>query len=50
MSHTQLRFFTGLTAEESATLLEIPVHTVRREIRLAQAWLCRELAVEEAKR
>lgn len=46
----ELRFFTGLTAEESATLLDMPVHTVRREIRLAQAWLRRELAVEEAKR
>jgi RNA polymerase sigma factor (TIGR02999 family) len=46
----ELRFFAGLTAEESAGLLEIPVHTVRREIRLAQAWLRRELAAEETPR
>jgi RNA polymerase sigma factor (TIGR02999 family) len=44
----ELRYFAGLTAEESAQLLEMPAHTVRREIRLAQAWLRRELAVERA--
>ena len=27
----ELRFFAGLTAEESAAVVEIPVHTVRRE-------------------
>ena len=40
----ELRYFAGLTAEESAGVLDMPVHTVRREIRLAQAWLRRELA------
>jgi len=40
----ELHYFSGLTAEESANLLEMSVHTVRREIRLAQAWLRRELA------
>ena len=40
----ELRFFGGMTAEESAEVLEIPVHTVRRELRVAQAWLRRELA------
>jgi RNA polymerase sigma factor (TIGR02999 family) len=46
----ELRFFVGLTAEESAEVLAMPVHTVRREIRLAQAWLRRELAEEETAR
>ena len=39
----ELRFFGGLTAEESAELLDLPVQTVRRELRVAQAWLEREL-------
>jgi RNA polymerase sigma-70 factor, ECF subfamily len=40
----ELRFFAGLTAEESAQALSLPVHTVRRELRLAKAWLHNELA------
>lgn len=43
----ELRYFGGLTAEESAALLEMPAHTVRREIRLAQAWLRCELSARE---
>jgi RNA polymerase sigma-70 factor (ECF subfamily) len=39
----QMRFFGGLTAEESAEVLQIPVATIRRELRVAQAWLQREL-------
>jgi len=39
----ELRFFGGLTADESAEVLQLPVHTVRRELRLAQAWLQCEL-------
>jgi RNA polymerase sigma-70 factor (ECF subfamily) len=39
----ELRFFGGLTAEESAAALSMSVHTVRRELRLALAWLRREL-------
>jgi RNA polymerase sigma-70 factor (ECF subfamily) len=39
----ELRFFAGLTAEESARLLELPVETVRYRLRVAQAWLRREL-------
>ncbi len=39
----EMRFFGGLTADESAETLGIPVHTVRRELRIAQAWLHREL-------
>jgi RNA polymerase sigma factor (TIGR02999 family) len=40
----ELRYFAGLTAEESADALQMPAHTVRREIRLAQAWLRREMS------
>ena len=39
----EMRFFGGLTAEESAEVLELTVPVVRRELRLAQAWLEREL-------
>jgi RNA polymerase sigma factor (TIGR02999 family) len=39
----EMRFFGGLTAEESATVLKLPVNEVRRELRVAQAWLQREL-------
>jgi RNA polymerase sigma factor (TIGR02999 family) len=41
-----MRYFGGMTAEESSTALSIPVHTVRRELRLAQAWLRKEMAAE----
>jgi RNA polymerase sigma-70 factor, ECF subfamily len=39
----EMRFFGGLTAEESAEMMGIPVQAVRRELRVAQAWLKREL-------
>lgn len=39
----EMRFFGGLTAEESAEALQMNVHTVRNDLRLAQAWLQREL-------
>src|SRR5215467_10345633 len=39
----EMRFFGGLTAEESAAVLEFPVNTTRHELRVAQAWLQREL-------
>src|SRR5215472_1912362 len=39
----EMRFFGGLTAEESASVLELPINTVRRELRVAQAWFQREL-------
>jgi RNA polymerase sigma-70 factor (ECF subfamily) len=42
----EMRFFGGMTAEESATALSMPVHTVRRELRLAQAWLRKEMSEE----
>jgi RNA polymerase sigma factor (TIGR02999 family) len=39
----EMRFFGGLTAEESATVLDLPVNAIRRDLRVAQAWLQREL-------
>ncbi len=39
----ELRFFGGLGVEETAQALGISVATVRREMRLAEAWLRREL-------
>ena len=39
----EMRFFGGMTAEESAEVLKLPVATVRRHLRVAQAWLQREL-------
>jgi RNA polymerase sigma factor (TIGR02999 family) len=41
----EMKFFGGMTAEESSLALSIPIHTVRRGLRLAQAWLRKELAV-----
>jgi RNA polymerase sigma factor (TIGR02999 family) len=40
----EMRYFGGMTAEESATALAMSVHTVPRELRLAQAWLHKEVA------
>jgi DNA-directed RNA polymerase specialized sigma24 family protein len=40
----EMRYFGGMTAEESAEVLSISVHVVRRELRLAQAWLRKEMA------
>lgn len=39
----EMRFFGGLTAEESAEALSLEVQEVRRHLRVAQAWLQREL-------
>jgi RNA polymerase sigma factor (TIGR02999 family) len=39
----EYRFFGGLTQEEIAAVLDISVPTVRRDWRLARAWLSREL-------
>lgn len=39
----EMRFFGGLTAEETAEMLDVSVETVRRDLRLGQAWLQREL-------
>jgi RNA polymerase sigma factor (TIGR02999 family) len=40
----ELRFFGGLSLEETAEVLEVSVGTVRRDWGLARAWLYRELA------
>jgi RNA polymerase sigma factor (TIGR02999 family) len=40
----EMRYFGGMTAEESAAVLSMSVHVVRRELRLAQAWLHKEMA------
>jgi RNA polymerase sigma factor (TIGR02999 family) len=39
----ELRFFAGLTVEETAEVLGRSPRTVKREWRLARAWLYREL-------
>ena len=39
----ELRYFAGLTAEESAEFLGISPHIVRHQLRFAQAWLQRQL-------
>ena len=39
----EMRFFGGMTAEDSAEVLAIEVTEVRRHLRVAQAWLQREL-------
>jgi RNA polymerase sigma factor (sigma-70 family) len=45
----ELRFFGGLTAEETAEVLGISLRTVHREWDLARAWLFRELSGNAAK-
>jgi RNA polymerase sigma factor (TIGR02999 family) len=40
----ELRFFGGLTVEETATVLKVSPDTVMRDSRLAKAWLVRELS------
>jgi RNA polymerase sigma factor (TIGR02999 family) len=39
----EMRFFGGLTADETSAALGLPVPEVRRELRLAQAWIEREM-------
>ena len=39
----ELRYFGGMTAEETAEALGRSVHVVRHDLRLAHAWLRREL-------
>ncbi len=40
----ELRYFTGLTIEETAEMLGVSVATVKREWALARAWLHREIS------
>ena len=39
----EMRYFGGMTAEETAEALGLSVHVVRHDLRLAQAWLRRKL-------
>ena len=39
----ELRFFGGLTVEETATVLDVAPITIKRDWALAKAWLYREL-------
>lgn len=39
----ELKYFGGMTAEDTAALLGVSVHKVNRQMRLAQAWLRRQL-------
>ncbi len=40
----ELRYFGGLTHEETAEVMQLSVSTVRRELNAAKAWLFRELS------
>ena len=40
----ELRFFGGMTAEEISESCAVSVHRVRREMRIALAWLHREVS------
>ena len=44
----ELRFFGGLSVEETAAVLKVSVETVMRDWRLAKSWLRRELNPREA--
>jgi len=39
----EMKYFGGLTAEEAAEVVDVPVATVRRDLRIAQAWIRREM-------
>lgn len=44
----ELRFFGGLSVQETAEVLKVSVETVHRDWRLAKSWLRRELSREQA--
>jgi len=44
----ELRFFGGLSVEETAKVLQVSADTVKRDWRLAKLWLLRELEGERA--
>lgn len=39
----EMRYFGGMTADEISVALSSPVHVVRRDLRLARAWLQKEM-------
>ena len=43
----ELRFFGGLTLEETASALDVSVDTIKRDWRFAKLWLLRDLRVNE---
>ena len=45
----ELRFFGGLSIEEAALVLEVSPETVKRDCRLAKAWLLRWLTEHDSK-
>jgi RNA polymerase sigma factor (TIGR02999 family) len=40
----EMRFFAGMSEEETATALHLSVGTIKRDWRLAKAWLAREIS------
>jgi DNA-directed RNA polymerase specialized sigma24 family protein len=44
----ELRFFGGLSVEESAHVLNVSAGTVLRDWRLSKSWLMRELSGDKA--
>jgi DNA-directed RNA polymerase specialized sigma24 family protein len=42
------RYFGGLKAEESARVLGVSRATVERDLRVARAWLARELGIRQS--
>jgi RNA polymerase sigma factor (TIGR02999 family) len=46
----ELRFFGGLSVDEAAEVLKVSPETVKRDWRLARAWLFREMGREEPER
>jgi RNA polymerase sigma factor (TIGR02999 family) len=44
----ELRYFGGLSIEETAEVLEVSVETVKRDFRMARAWLLAELSGAQA--
>jgi len=44
----EMRFFGGLTVEETAAALQVSPETVMRDWKLAKAWLLRELSREDS--
>jgi len=43
----EMRFFGGLSVEETAEVLKVSPETVKRDWRLARSWLVRELIPSE---
>ena len=46
----ELRFFSGLSIEETSLVMEISPATVKREWALARAWLQREIKKADARK